>query len=54
MRMGRGVRALADIAETMVQLETVFYSYILDKSCIQSSNLPVRYTNLPIHTFLQQ
>lgn len=39
---------------TMVQLETEFYCHILDKSCIQSSNLPVRYTNLPAHTFLQQ
>ena len=45
---------LANTAETMVQLETEFYCHIPDKSCIQSSNLPVRYTNLPAHTFLQQ
>lgn len=52
--MDRGVRALANTAETMVQPETVFYSHIPDKPCIQSSNFPVRYTNLPAHTFLQQ
>ena len=45
---------LANTAETMAQLEIVFYCHILDKSCIQSSNLPVRYTNLLAHTFPQQ
>lgn len=35
-------------------LKQNFICHILDKSCIQSSNLPVRYTNFPIHTFLQQ
>lgn len=45
---------LANTAETMAQLEIVFYCHILDKSCIQSSNLPVRYTNLPAHIFPQQ
>lgn len=48
------ILAYGQYRRTMVQLETVFYSHIPDKPCIRSSNLPVRYTNFPAHTFLQQ
>ena len=32
------------------QPETEFYCHIQDKSCIKSSNIPVRYINIPVHT----